>query len=191
MLKNLSFLFPSLLFFSLLTTSCGWHLANQYGREHTVSVPYVSGDSDGLLTSNLVKEVEKQGAFRYVQDGGSLTLQVEILDTKSENIGYRFDPQKLFDKKHKTIPSETRKKILAKVTLVNSATQAVVLGPAYILSASEFDHQYYNLSHNINRFSLGQLTDIDTTSDVVDIPLYRQLSQDIASYLQNNADLIK
>lgn len=187
MLKILNFLL-----LSLLATSCGWHLVAPQGQEnrYTVNIPYVYGDGDGSMTSHLVKEIEKQSSFRYVHDGGEITLKVELLDNKSENIGYRFDPDKLYDGKHKTIPSETRRKILAQVTVIDTNSQKVLLGPSHILTSVEFDHQYYNLSHNINRFSLGQLTDVDTTYDVVDIPLYRALSRDIATYLENNVDLI-
>jgi hypothetical protein len=186
--KNLRFLF-----LSLLTTSCGWHLSNEFSQEQqlSISVPYVYGDHDGALTTALVSEIEKQGSFSYAQEGGQFTLNVELVDSRSDNIGFRYDPKKLENGKRKTIPSETRRKVLAKVTVVDSLSQKVCMGPSYILGSTEFDHEYYNLSHNINRFSLGQLTDIDTTYDVVSIPLYRALSRDIAAYLENNVDIIK
>lgn len=175
---------------TLLLTSCGWHVAGNYhaNKNHTLAIPYAYGDSDGLLTNELVAQVQKETAFSYVQDGGEYTLKVELLDSKSENIGFRYDPKKLESGKKKLIPDEVRRRLLAKVTVIQTATNQEILGPAYILGSCEFDHRYYNLSHDINRFSLGQLTDIDTTYDVVNIPLQRDLAQNIAFWLQNNAD---
>lgn len=176
-----------------VTSSCGWHLANNEENRGrlALTIPYVSGDSDGLMTQELVGQVERQGAFSFAQQGAPLELKVELLDSESSNIGFRYDPDKLADGKQKIIPNEVRRKILAKVTIIDTASQKVLLGPAHILGSIDFDHQYYNLSHNINNFSLGQLTDIDTTYDVVEIPLYRNLAQKIAIYLENNADLIE
>jgi hypothetical protein len=173
----------------LFTTSCGWHHAKH--DPCTISVPYATGDSDGLLTAELIQQVEKQGAFSYTQTGGEYTLQVNLLDSRSENIGFRYDPKRLENHKFKTIPDETRRKLLAKVQVIHSASQKVILGPAYILGQADFDHQYYNLNSNTNKFSLGQLTDIDTTYDVIDIPLHRDLARQIATYLENHQDLLK
>ncbi len=172
----------------ILTTSCGWHVASNYTKTnaHTISIPYAYGDGNGLLTSELIAQVEKETGFNYVQSGGEYTLKVTLLDAKSENIGFRYDPHKLENGKKKLIPDEVRRRLLAKVTLINTATNQEVLGPAYIVGTCEFDHRYYNLSHNINRFSLGQLTDIDTTYDVVDVPLQRDLARQIAYWLENN-----
>lgn len=174
----------------LLCTSCGWHAANNYSQsnQHTLSIPYAYGDSDGLLTTELVAQVQKETAIHYVQDGGEYTLKVALLDTKSENIGFRYDPKKLENGKKKIIPDEARRRLLAKVSVVHTASNKEVLGPAYIMGTCEFDHRYYNLSHNINRFSLGQLTDIDTTYDVINAPLQRDLARQIAQWLENNIE---
>jgi hypothetical protein len=172
----------------LSATSCGWHVANhpQANSSRTITIPYVNGDSDGKLTAELVAQVEKEGSFTYLRDGGELTLKVILLDSKSENIGWRYKDKKLANGKKKIDPSEVRRKLLAKVEVIETATNKMLLGPAYILGSTEFDHQYYDVNNNINSFSLGQLTDIDTTYDVVDIPLYRDLAIKIAQYLENN-----
>ncbi|MDB6081861.1 MAG: LptE-family protein [Chlamydiia bacterium] len=156
-------------------------------RTRTVSIPFVQGDPNGRLTSDLVEQIEKQGGLRFAHDGGELTLKVTILDDRYDNIGYRHDPKKLRQGgKHKIIPNETRSKILAEVTVTETATQKVLLGPAYILATAEYDHQNYSVDNDINNFSLGQLSDIDTAEDVLDIPLYRNLAREIALYLQHH-----
>lgn len=165
-------------------SSCGWHVAEQ--EERTISIPYAYGDADGMLTSCLVQEMESRGGVSYVQEGGTLQLKVELLDTKSSPIGFRYDPQKLQDGKKRLIPDETRRRLLAKVEVIDTLSQKVILGPVSIVGSTDFDHQYYSLSHNINNFSLGQLTDVDTAYEVVDIPLYRDLAHQIVDYLKNN-----
>lgn len=177
----------------ILCTSCGWHLASNYDQNsaQTLSIPYAYGDGDGMLTNELIAQVQKETSFDYVQGTGAYTLKVQLLDTKSENIGFRYDPHKLHNGKKRIIPDEVRRKLLAKVSLVHSASGKEVIGPAYLMGSCEFDHRYYNLSHNINRYSLGQLTDIDTTYDVVNIPLYRDLARQIAYWLENNSASIR
>lgn len=176
-----------------LCTSCGWHVANTCSQSdsYTVSIPYAYGDNDGLLTSEIIAQVQKETGLNYVQNSGEYTLRVVLLDTKNENIGFRYDPKKLENGKKKLIPDETRRRLLAKVSLVHTATNKEVIGPSYIMGNVEFDHRYYNLSHNINRFSLGQLTDIDTTSDAVNTPLHRDLAQQIAFWLENNIEAVQ
>lgn len=181
-------------FLLLAIPSCGWHLSENYiaTNKPTLSIPYVTGDNDGLLTAALVEQIEKQGKFRYVSDqGGDFTLKVEILQSKSMHIGFRKDPKKLPDKHHKLIPNETRRKLLSKVLIINTLSQETLLGPAYIIGSCDFDHQYYSLNNDINKFSLGQLTDIDTAYDVVDIPLHRDLARNISYYLENHSDDLK
>lgn len=177
-----------LLLICFACTSCGWHFANSYVKNdtRTLSIPYVQGDHDGLLTAELIAQIEKEGSFTYVQEGGEYTLQVVLLDSKSDTIGYRWDPKKLASGKRKIIPNEARRRLLAKVSVVQSLTNTILVGPAYIVAETEFDHENYNLNHNINNFSLGQLTDIDTTYDVIDIPLHRDLGKKIALYLENH-----
>lgn len=173
------------LLLALSCTSCGWHVAKTQ-EARTLSIPYVNGDTDGSLTQEIVSQVEKGGSFAYVQDGGELTLKVILIDSKSENIGWRYNEKKLSNGRKKIDPSEVRRKLLAKVEVIENGSNKLILGPAYILGCTEFDHQYYDVNNNINNFSLGQLTDIDTTYDVVNIPLHRDLAIQIAQYLANN-----
>ena len=186
MQKKLLFLLLSPL---VLTLSCGWHLQTSdiSQNEQTISIPYVVGDREGLLTAELVQQFEQGGVFKYTSDGGTYTLCVEVLDTKSQNIGFRYNPRRFETGiKKQLIPSETRRRALAKVSLIETATQKVVSGPALITGACEFDHQNYSINNRTNRFSLGQLTDIDTTYESINIPLYRSLAVNICQYIENS-----
>ena len=157
------------------------------GRPHdraTLEIPYCKGDSDGLFTNALVAEIEKRDSFTYVNENARYILQVKILDRKSNTIGYRYNPEKLKKGKFGLIPNEGRLRILALVEVIDPLSKKIIIGPAHIEASCEYDHDNYTINHDVNRFSLGQLSDIDTTNDVVDIPLYRNLAKNIANYLE-------
>ena len=167
-----------------------WHLANSLSSEKqiSVSIPYAQGDDSGELTSRLIEAMNSQPGFR-VTDGGQYILRVKLLDDKEEKIGYRYDPIQLKKGVHKLILNETRAKALAEVHLVNRFTNKDIAGPAFILGNIEYDHQENTIDNNINDLSLGQLSDIDAAQDVTYIPLYRDLAQKIALWMQNQQDL--
>ena len=176
-------------------SACSWRLASSVDKKdaRSIAIPYVEGDSSGRLTNDLVEEVEKQTGLVFSGDGGELTLKVVLVDNTYDNIGFRFDPKQLHSHKHekKLIPNETRQLDLAEVTVIDNASGAILLGPAYILSSYDYDHQNYTMNNDINVFSLGQLSDIDTAIDALDIPRYNHLAQEIAQYLENNFDKLK
>lgn len=179
---------PIILLILALFFSCNYRYSDSTNpdKKLTVSIPYVQGDYDGTLTSQLVETLQNAGGFQYVNEGGDLLLHVKVLERKSDDIGFRYEPKRYTKGVKKLIPDETRRKILAEVTVINANTQSTLLGPVYILGSCDFDHQNYSQDNDINVFSLGQLADIDTAYDVVSIPLYRNLAQEIAQYLQNH-----
>jgi hypothetical protein len=180
-----------------VATSCQWRTAPSLDKDvacRTISIPFAIGDDNGRFTTDLIADIERTGAFRYVKDNGELSLRVVFVDSKYENIGFRYDRIEAKEEgvKHKKriIPDESRSKRLAEVSVIENATGKVLLGPAYILATNDYDHQNYSLSNNVNIFSLGQLTDIDTAQDVLDIPINRKLAQEITDYIQNHIDAL-
>jgi hypothetical protein len=166
----------------LLFTGCQGHFASLQDAP-SAYIPYVDGDSDGRMTSFLVEAVEKEGVLRSAPSTARLTLKVKILDRKYTNIGFRYDPNRLKHQVKRVIPSESRSKLLAEVTVIDTASQKILLGPAHIVAYSDYDHQNYSINNDINVFSLGQLSDIDTASDSIDIASFRSLAREIAEYL--------
>jgi hypothetical protein len=179
-------------FFSLfLATSCSsasFH-SELDDNKPTLQIPYVEGDRTGRLTDVLCESIEKSGFFSYAPSGGDYTLKVRLCDSKYENLGFRYDPKK--EDRKKIIPNETRSKLLAEVTVINSLNNKVIIGPAYILASCEWDHQNYSIDNDINRFSMGQLSDIDTAQNVLDIPLYRNMAKEISLYLTTQKNKLK
>src|SRR5438067_68688 len=101
----------SLLFCVFALTSCGFRSQHQSDvAMRTISIPYAVGDTNGQFTEELICDIEREGAFRYVPDGGELTLRVVFVDSKYENIGFRYDKLEAKEEgvKHKKrlIPNE-------------------------------------------------------------------------------------
>ena len=183
MLKN--FIYPYLLSVALIGLSgcSGWKMANGHSSaKKSVRIPYVQGDSSGELTAALAEALDEQLSF-HVDEQGHYELRVKLLDSKEEKIGYRYDPIELKEEgKRVLILNESRAKTLAKVSLVNRHTNEVLKGPAHILGNVEYDN-------DIQDFSLGQLSDVDTIHEARNIPIYRDLAQKIAMWLQESVDL--
>ena len=175
----------------LCASGCSsWHLADSISSDKKISVaiPYVQGDDSGELTSRLVEAVNSQPGFN-VDDGGEYVLRVKLLDDAEDKIGYRYNPRELKKHVHKLILNESRAEALAEVRLLQKSSNNEIAGPAFILGNIEYDHQENTIDNNINDLSLGQLSDIDAAQDVTYIPLYRDLAQKIALWLQNQQDL--
>lgn len=155
-------------------------------RYRTLSVPFVTGDSDGDLTAILVEEITRAGAYEYVSGGGALILEVEIIDLDDENIGFRYDRKNSGRHTRYIIPTETRVIITAQVALVEACSGNPVLGPVRIDANVDFDHDFYKCRNGVNVFSLGQLSDYYEAYDAMYRPLYRALAQKIVDYISDS-----
>jgi hypothetical protein len=173
---------------SSLLSSCSYQFGHGElsSRYSTISIPYVEQDQRGELTAELVRQISASGAFRYVNSGGDLTLQVKMADWGEENIDFRYDRKRSGKLKKSLIPTQTRVNALVEVVLIETATQRVIRGPTRITASAEFDHTYYSTRDEINVFSLGQLNDIDAARDAVLQPLNRNLAERIVDYVINS-----
>lgn len=151
-----------------------------------MTIPFVEGDLDGELTSALIRQVGQSGTFEYRREGGALLLKVEIIDTSDENIGFRYDRNKMGKLKKRLIPDETRATIFAEVSVIETGSGTVLLGPVRLSADVEFDHDFYSSRNGINIFSLGQLTDFDEARSAAQRPLNQALAKKIVDYINNN-----
>lgn len=172
-------------FIFLVFSSCGYQLGQGSlpSKYQTISIPYVKGDVTGELTAALVKEIARSGAFQYQRSSADLVLCVTILDSYEENVGFRYDRDKDGELTDSIIPTETRVTALAEVSVTETCSGCVVLGPARIYASVDFDHDYYFTRDAVNIFSLGQLTDVDAAHDAVHRPLNNVLVEKIVDYL--------
>lgn len=150
-----------------------------------LSVPYVEGDDTGRLTNALIASIGMKTQF-CVEEGCRYQLMVKILDSKQHKLAYRFKPYG----NDGLIPCENRAHMLAKVAIVDRSTHKVVRGPGFILASIDYDHQQTAKDDIINKFSLGQLGNIDTYDDSLPIPLNRNLSEKIALWVEQQYALL-
>ncbi|HSW86234.1 MAG TPA: hypothetical protein VLG49_01905 [Rhabdochlamydiaceae bacterium] len=176
----------------ILFSSCGYRIDGPESGRSTITVPYVVGDSAGQLTNELVRMLSASGAFECVQNNGQYVLKVIVFSDGSDRIGYRYDRKDLSGKLKKNLmPVEGRRMISAEVSLINSATEEVEVGPVIVTADADYDYidsdnlREVSMINSKGRrqstisFSLGQLDSIEGAQDDVAVPLYRHLAQKI------------
>jgi hypothetical protein len=195
LLQNLKFpLLASLLAFSF--SSCGYHTTASDDKT-TISVPYVEGDAQGQFTAELIRQLTNADLYTFVKKDGDLCLQVSLVGDKNEIVGFQYDQKT--EKKGKKVkiernlmPLENRRTLTAQVTLTDTSTEEVVLGPLNITASTDYDYIDVNSLNTVSfinaqgkrektiSFSLGQLDSIEGAQDAALTPLYNQLAQKIA-----------
>lgn len=172
----------------LFLSGCGYRFGDgtPFQKGTTISIPYIEGDFDGQLTSELIQRVTENGIFDYQRSGGSLTLLVKVIDFEDEDIGFRYEQKKDGKFKSSVIPDESRLFVEVEVVLIEVASYENILGPVRIVASVDFDHDYYSSRNGVNVFSLGQLTDYDAAYEAAEVPLSRELAKKIVDYLISN-----
>lgn len=170
-----------------LTSCAGYRLgsgdlADYY---HTICIPYVQGDMTGLFTASLIREIGSSSPFRYVNSGGDLNLCVVLIGLREENVGFRYDIEKSGALANWLVPTETRLWAAAEITVIDTASNCILVGPVRVATSVDFDHEYYLSQNGVNVFSLGQLTDIREACEAAQTPLSRALAQKIVDYITN------
>jgi hypothetical protein len=156
-----------------------------------VRIPFVKGDSDGVLTSALVWQWCASGNGTVSLDA-DYRLEVQIIEDKVDTVGYRLDKQKIDQKirKHLT-QNEERRSVIAEVSLVEIASGKTVQGPIRVSAYTDYDYidgdslsdlQFATGSNTIKDvllFSLGQLESQESAHEAAQWPLYQKISQKI------------
>ncbi len=170
----------------LAFTSCGYHFgagsAPWIGS--TISVPYICGDETGEFTRTLVRELASSGAFQYTDDCGCYRLCVNVRELCDENIGFRYDINKEGQQTTTIIPVEMRTRTVAEFSLVEASSGCVVLGPERVSAMVDFDHEFEGGSDHLNNLSLGQVTDLEASKEVIPGRLGQALAERIVDYLR-------
>lgn len=182
----------------LITAGCGYHFdgGELEGRTVTISIPFIKGDLEGHLNTELVRALSNSGFFDCVQNGGELLLEATIIGDGDDRIGYRFDRSpETGELRDNIIGTENRRTIIATVTVIDTSTHVTVLGPQTVKAHADYD---YVDSHTIRDltfvtretgprkvldFSLGQLDSVDGAHDDATMLIYRRLAQKIVDGL--------
>lgn len=173
-------------FFLLLFSGCGYQfgsgnsLTTQYT---TISVPYVQGDVNGAFTAAIAEEIARSGIFEYRAISGALELIIKDVRICEDNIGYRYDRKRSGKLTNEVIPTEARLTVTAEVSVIESASQRILMGPVLLSASVDYDHDYYFSRNGVNIFSLGQLIDMDEAYSAALVPLRRVFAQKVVDYL--------
>jgi hypothetical protein len=183
----------------VILSSCGYRFNPEEGPAEevkTITVPYVRGDGEGFLTSELIRQLTDSGYFACVQSGGELILNAVIVSDDSERIGFRYDRHgPKAKKRHRLAPVENRRTVTVEITVLSGRTDAILLEPTRIAADTDYDYIDPNSLRDLVfvdtagvpqrtiDFSLGQLDSIEGGQDGSSTLIYRILAQKIVDGL--------
>lgn len=182
----------------LLSSSCGYRFPEERLSEEpvTISVPYIKGDVEGQLNTELVRILAQDPRFDYRQKGGTLTLEVAVISDGNERVGYRYDRSPSSGKRRQNIiGTENRRTLNVEVKLIDSRTQEVLIGPVHVKGEAEYDYidsdsirdltfeNAHGAMQTIMTFSMGQLDSVEGAHDATASSIYRQLAEKIVDGL--------
>ncbi len=183
----------------LLLSACGYRYEAEEvaSTVHTITVPYVKGDAEGKLTSELLHQLSASGSFECVKSGGELLLNAVIVSDNVDRIGYRYDRHgKEGKRRHRLVGIENRRELIVEISLIDSRTDTILLEPTKVVAHTEYDYidpysvrdlLFFEDGRPPQRtiaLSLGQLDSIEGAQDDSSTPLYRHLSQKIVEGLK-------
>jgi hypothetical protein len=188
-----------LLFFAFALASCGYRFTpSQYeGERMSLSIPYIQGDPEALFNSELSRVFASSGRFDCLQSGGDYTLGIVLLSDTNDRIGYRYDRDDATGRRKPNILAvENRRNILAQVTLYDSHSGDVILGPMPIKASSDYDYADPGSPKDVVtytpygpvpsiRYSYGQLNTVEGAHDDCSPKVYTTLSQKILQAIEN------
>ena len=168
----------------MMFTSCGYRFGERgiLAQYKSVSVPYVEGDKNGTLTAAIAKELSSAGKD-YKQSDGALTLKIKIMDSRDENIGFRYDRDNNNVILKDVVQSEGRVSIIIEVSVEETSTGKVLVGPKLMAASSDYDYAFSNSCDNMLQFSLGQIDTADVARDAAAESANRVLARKIVDYV--------
>ncbi len=174
-----------LLVFCLLFSSCTykWGKGSIDEQYSTISIPYVEGDWEGILTSALIRRFSANGALEVVNGGGDLCLSVCLLEPQREIIGYIIAPVEDTDGKKVLFSNEARLTLTAVVTVTDKRSQCTLFGPLEISAYLDYDYEPDLTSVDDHAFSLGQLEMRNLAEDAARPSLFFLLAEKIVDYV--------
>lgn len=178
----------------VVLSACGYHFEGTDANAVTISVPYIKGDPEGILSAEIVRALSSSGQFDCVQTGGMLTLEAAIIAEGDDRIGYRYDRDPTTGKlRDNIVGTENRLTVSAEVKLIDNYTQQFVIAPQVVKAYSEYDYVDSNSIRDLTfyapngtpekvlDFSLGQLDSVEGAHDDSLAVIYRHLAQKIVS----------
>lgn len=181
-------------------TGCGyrWQPGSFESSCPSITVPFIEGDEDGLLTNEVVRALASSGIADIRFHGGDYRLNISILREGKEILGFRKDRQKVNGKtKRNMFACEARKILSVEATLFRGDSDEVAFGPYVLEADADFDYvdgdSYQDLmfvdlqgtSQAVLPFSLGQLEPYEAALDASMRLLYSRLAQKIVDVISS------
>lgn len=173
--------------FSLI--GCGYHTPNHTNKlsgYSTISVPYVTGDAEGNFTSILTKTLVDSGSWKYQTFDPEISVIVEIEESKVEDIGYNRHFNQNNQIQRWMDPNERRLSVLLKVSVIEEATQRVILGPTHLSDSVKYDFDEEFSEDNLVGFSLAQYNFYENAERMAYTNLNERLAKVVVDYLVNS-----
>lgn len=182
----------------LLFSGCGyrWHYDYPEGTRPTLAVPFIVGDEEALLTSEIISYIDASGIVDVVANKGDYRLEVAMNNWNNSQIGYRRDAHQINGKAKKNlVASEGRRSLTVEATVYRGETKEIAFGPYTISVDADYDYvdgdSFKDLTFvsssgalvEVLPFSLGQLESIESAQEVVQRALYRKISQKIVDVI--------
>ena len=182
----------------LILPSCGyrWHYDYPTASRPTLMVPFIIGDEEALLTSELISCLDASGIADIVPSRGDYRLEVKLNGCGNSQIGYRRDPHQINGKKKKNlVASEGRRTLTVEVSLYQGTSNELAGGPFTLTADADYDYvdgdsfkdlTFFSSSGaliEVLPFSLGQLESIESAQEVAQRALYRRISQKIVDVI--------
>lgn len=176
----------------MLLTSCGYQWSNEttLASKPSIYIPYIEGDEEGTLTSEVIAKIASSGIARIAKREAEYRLEVQMLSQQSDPIGWRRDPQKIKSKVRKNLTGcEERRSLEVEVAIFQG--EYLYYGPIKLACWVDYDYvdgdsfpdltfvNQHGVLTVVLPFSLGQLESIESAQEAATIPLYRQLAQKI------------
>lgn len=150
----------------------------------------------GVFTDELIYAIGSLGHYIYKRQGGDLTLKVEVVSKPVDKIGYNYDREGKIGKLQKNlVATEGRLSITARVTVCDTCSGDVLIGPTVVSAHTDYDYVDYDSVKDLSfvnaeghrqssiAFSLGQLDTIEGAQADAAILVYRELAQKIVAAL--------
>jgi len=184
----------------LLLTGCGYRWQPDYPQacRPSITIPFISGDEDGSFTSEMARAIAVSGIADVHFKDGDYRLEIKILKTVRETIGFRKDKQKVDGQiKKNMVACEARKIISIEATLFQGNSEEIAYGPYLLTGDVDFDYvdgdSYQDLTfvnpHGIAQavlpFSLGQLESYESAQEAAVRPLYSSLAQKVVDVISS------
>jgi hypothetical protein len=186
------------LVYLFLLSGCGyrWHPDFPTVSKPTITIPYVAGDGDGTLTSEIIRAVTSSGMAEVRHGQGDYRMQIAIVDSQSQTVGYRRDRQKVTGEiKKNIVSSEGRNTLTIEAALYEGSSDRIAYGPYRITAEADYDYidgdslqdltfvTASGVPTTVLAFSLGQLESVEAAREAANHPLNEKLSQKIVDVI--------